>query len=56
MDTKEILHKLVAFDTQIQHNTLEAVNWVRIYLQNFGVEVSLIYNQEKTRASLMAYR
>lgn len=55
MDTKEILHKLVAFDTQIQHNTLEAVNWVRNYLQNFGVEVSLIYNQDKTRASLMAF-
>ena len=55
MDCRECLQKLVAFDTQIQHNTLEAVNWVKDYLQNYAADIRLIYNKEQTRASLIAF-
>ena len=54
MDSKSCLAKLVSFDTQIHNNTLEAVTWVKDYLQTFGAEVEFLYNQEKNRASLMA--
>ncbi len=50
----EILSKLVSFDTTTANDTLEAVNWVRHYLDTYGVPARLVYNETKTRASLVA--
>ncbi len=50
----DILAKLIAFDTTTSKDTLEAATWVEQYLKNCGMSVRLIYNQSKTRASVVA--
>ncbi len=50
----DILAKLIAFDTTTSKDTLEAVTWVEQYLKTCGMSVCLVYNQHKTRASLIA--
>ena len=50
----DILSQLISFDTTTSNDTLEAVFWVKRYLKNYGLNVRLIYNPSKTRASLVA--
>lgn len=54
MKNIEILSKLIAVDTQIQNSTLEAVEWIKSYLSEYGVHAEFIYNKDKSRASLLA--
>lgn len=50
----EILEKLIGFDTTISKDTLDAVLYVKKYLEDSGAKTHLVYNQAKTRASLLA--
>jgi len=52
MTVKEILTKLVSYDVLSAQNNLELVHWIRNYIHSFGVEVTYIYNKDKTQASL----
>lgn len=54
MPYRQYLDKIISIDTQVYNPTLEAVNWVKSVLEGFGAEVNLIFNTDKTRASLMA--
>lgn len=49
-----ILSKLVSFDTTTINDTLDAVLWIKEYLENYGLDARLIYNPSMTRASLIA--
>ena len=50
----DILSKLVSFDTTTSNDTLEAVLWIKQYLEHYGVDVRFVYNPSQTRASLVA--
>ncbi len=51
---RKYLEKIISIDTQIHNSTLEAVNWIKSIFEEYNIPVELIYNQDKTRASLIA--
>ncbi|RED46062.1 acetylornithine deacetylase [Seonamhaeicola aphaedonensis] len=52
MTVQDILAKLVSFPVFGGENNLNIINWINDYIENFGVETSLVYNETKTKASL----
>ncbi len=51
----EILRILVGFDTTSRNSNLEIINWVQNYLEKYGANCHLVYNDEKTKANLIAF-
>lgn len=51
---RKYLEKIISIDTQIHNSTLEAVEWIKNVFAEYDIPVELIYNQDKTRASLLA--
>lgn len=59
MNTLDVLEKLIAFDTDVQNSSLEAVHFVANYLSDHKAKVSLISKDydgqdDANRASLIA--
>lgn len=52
--SRELLAQLVAFDTTSRESNLALIEFVRGYLEGFGVACELIYNDENTKANLFA--
>ena len=52
--TIDILEKLVAFDTTSRNSNLELISYVSDYLGGYGVTSELIYNEDRTKANLLA--
>ena len=50
----EMIEALVAFDTTSRESNLELIRFVEEYLNNHGVESTLIFNQDKSKANLVA--
>lgn len=51
---QSILKKLISIDTTISINTTEAVDYIKDLLEQNGIASHLVYNKDKTRASLLA--
>jgi len=49
-----MLKRLVAFDTTSRNSNLELIQYIRDYLAEFGVESTLVPNDEGTKANLFA--
>lgn len=54
LTTLELLKTLVGFDTTSRQSNLALINYVRNYLDDYGVKSTLIYNDEGDRANLYA--
>jgi len=52
--TLEILRTLIGFDTTSAHSNLELMAYVQQYLDSYGVESQLVYNEEESKANLYA--
>jgi acetylornithine deacetylase len=52
--TLDVLEKLIGFDTTSMNSNLELMAYITQYLQSHGVESTLIYNQEQSKANLFA--
>ncbi|WP_024643556.1 acetylornithine deacetylase [Pseudomonas syringae] len=52
--SRELLARLVAFDTTSRESNLALIEFVGDYLGRFGVSCELIYNAQKTKANLFA--
>lgn len=52
MIVQDILAKLVSFSVLGGESNLNIINWINDYIESFGVETSLVYNETKTKASL----
>lgn len=50
----ELIEKLVAFDTVSANSNLEMIDFVRGYLLDRGVSARILYNEDKTKANLLA--
>jgi acetylornithine deacetylase len=50
----EMLKRLVAFDTTSRNSNLELIQYIRGYLDEFGVRSTLVPNAEGTKANLFA--
>jgi len=54
MNTLELLRTLVAFDTTSHRSNLQLIAWVAEYLQGLGARVTLVHNEDRTKANLLA--
>lgn len=54
LDCRELLTRLVAFDTTSRLSNLELIEFVREYLDHFGIRSELVPNDEGTKANLFA--
>ena len=54
LTTLQLLETLVGFDTTSRQSNLQLINFVRNYLEDYGIESTLIYNDEGDRANLYA--
>jgi acetylornithine deacetylase len=50
----EMIEALVAFDTTSRESNLELIRFVEDYLKSHGVESALVFNDEKSKANLVA--
>ena len=46
----EMLDKLVSFDTVSRNSNLPIIEFIKDYLQSYGVESHLVYNDDNTKA------
>ncbi|EPJ52969.1 MAG: hypothetical protein OFPI_12090 [Osedax symbiont Rs2] len=51
---KDILAKLINFDTVSRHSNLALIDYVQSYLSELGIESRLVPNQENTKTNLYA--
>ncbi|PCM43395.1 acetylornithine deacetylase [Marinobacter sp. ANT_B65] len=54
MNSKDILSKLIAFDTTSRESNLKLIGFVQDYLDQLGVSCELIFNEERSKANLFA--
>ena len=54
MNYRTILERLVQFDTTSHKSNLELIDYIKSYLDSFGVESTLIFNDTKDKSSLYA--
>lgn len=52
MTVEKLLEKLVSFPVLGGESNLSIIGWIQDYVESFGIETNLIYNEEKTKASL----
>lgn len=50
----EMIRRLVSYDTTSRNSNLELIEWIRSYLDGFGIESHLTYDDEKRKANLYA--
>lgn len=51
---RDILGRLIAFDTVSSRSNMALIEWVQNYLQDFGIDSHLVPNPEGTKANLFA--
>ena len=54
MDTVEILSRLVAFPSVVGTSNADIVDWIRIYLEDLGISVTVLPGPEGDRSNLFA--
>ncbi len=54
LSSKDMLRRLVGFDTVSARSNLELIHWVRDYLAEYGIESTLIHDAQKNKANLHA--
>lgn len=52
MTAEEILKKLVSFPVLGGESNLSIIHWIKEYVESFGIEAHLLFNEEKNKASL----
>ena len=50
----KMLEKLVSFDTTSAFSNMELIDFVRDYLDQYGVEATVLPNEDGTKANLFA--
>src|SRR3972149_6201711 len=54
LSSKEMLARLVSFDTTSHKSNLDLIHWVQNYLGGYGVKSDLLHDAAKNKASLHA--
>lgn len=54
MTPREMIDRLIAFDTTSRNSNLELIAWVADYLKGWGIESSLSHDEEGSKANLFA--
>jgi len=53
-NTRDLIARLVGFDTVSRHSNMALIHWVRDYLAGFGIESRLVPNEDGSKANLYA--
>lgn len=53
-NSRDVIARLVGFDTVSRHSNMALIDWVREYLAGFGVESRLVPNDDGSKANLFA--
>ena len=51
---REMIAKLISFDTTSRNSNLELVSFVEAYLADYGIKSTRFYNEDRTKANLLA--
>ena len=54
MTVRQMIDKLISFDTVSRHSNMELIDFVRGYLDGFGVQSHLVPNEDGSKANLYA--
>lgn len=54
LSSKDMLAKLVSFDTTSVKSNLDLINWVKGYLEEYGISSTVIYDETKNKGNLHA--
>ena len=52
--SRALLERLIGFATVSRDSNLDMIEFIRLYLEELGVESELFYNAERTKANLFA--
>jgi acetylornithine deacetylase len=52
MTVEKILAKLISYPILGGEPNLKIINWIKKYIESFGIEVQLVFNENKSKASL----
>ena len=52
--TRELLTRLVAFDTTSRNSNLDCIGWIADYLSGFGIDSRLTHDSDRRKANLFA--
>ena len=52
MTAEQILKKLVSFPVLGGDSNLSIINWIKAYIESFGIKVTMCPNEDRTKASL----
>lgn len=52
MEAQSILEKLVSFPCLGGESNMEIIDWINKFLQEKGIDTKLVYNEDKTKASI----
>ncbi len=52
MTVEKILAKLISYPILGGEPNLKIINWIKEYIESFGIEVQLVFNENKNKASL----
>lgn len=53
-EVRALLSQLLSFDTTSRESNLELIHFIKTYLEELGVSSTLIFNEERTKANLLA--
>ena len=53
-NTIEMIENLVGFDTTSRNSNLELIEFVKGYLEQFGIASELVFDDERRKANLFA--
>ena len=54
VESRELIERLIAFDTTSRNSNLELIEYIRDYLKGLGVESELVYDAGGAKANLYA--
>src|SRR4029450_5523903 len=50
----EMIRRLIAYDTTSRESNLALIDWVRGYLESYGAQCTLTFNDDRRKANLFA--
>ena len=53
-DAKDILKKLISFDTTIRYSNLACIGYIQDFLESLGASCRLTYDDAETKANIFA--
>src|SRR5690625_4884156 len=54
LESRQLIEQLISFDSVSRHSNLPLLEFIQEYLDEHGVDSQLIYNDDRSKANLLA--